>query len=55
MAKQPFKKSKKDTLRKQILIMYRAGNSFRAIANLLKISHETARQIYLSTGIKDVA
>lgn len=55
MAKHPFKKSKKEALQAQIKQLYKAGNSFRMIANSLKISHETVRQIWLSTQVKDVA
>lgn len=55
MAKHPFKRSKKDLFKKQVIILYQAGNSFRNIASLLKVSHETVRQIWLSTQVKDVA
>lgn len=55
MAKHPFKKSKKEGLESQIIQMYKAGSSFRKIAEVLNISHETVRQIWNAVTVDKVA
>lgn len=55
MAQHPYKKKKKDGIEAQIIQMYKAGNSFRKIAEVLKVSHETVRQIWLSVTVDKIA
>ena len=55
MGIQPFKKDKQDSQKKLVVRMYKEGNSFRQIAKVLKLSHETVRQLWLSTTIEDTA
>lgn len=45
------RKKRNADLTKQIIALYIAGNSYREIANTLKISHEWARRLHLSTPV----
>ena len=47
------RKSRNATLKKKIVALYKAGNSYREIAKALKISHEWARTLHLSTSVVD--
>lgn len=51
MGIQPFKK---EQLRKRVIELYQEGHTFRELARMLGISHETARQMWLSTQLGDV-
>lgn len=55
MAKHPYKKKKKEGLEAQIIQMYKAGSSFRKIAEVLNLSHETVRQIWINLPVDKVA
>ena len=55
MGTQPFREKERKTLQKQISVLYKQGLSFRAIGKTLDISHETARQMWLSTQVSDIA
>jgi hypothetical protein len=52
MGIQPFKR---EQLKKRVVELYQAGHTFRELSHMLKISHETARQMWLSTTIGDVS
>ncbi len=53
MGTQPFKQKKRQKLQEQVIELYKAGLTFREVSKKLKISHETARQMWLSTTIQD--
>jgi transposase len=52
MGIQPFKK---ELLKKRVIELYQAGHTFREVSKQLGISHETVRQMWLSTTIGDTA
>lgn len=54
MGIQPFRKNQRETLQKKIVVLYKQGLSFRDIGETLKISHETARKLYLSLIIGEM-
>lgn len=55
MGIQPFNAEKKEKMRQEVVQLYQAGLTYREIAAKLGISHETARQMYLSTPIERAA
>ena len=52
MGLQPFKR---DALQVRVIDLYKQGLTFREVSKQLKISHETARQLWLSGTVDKVS
>lgn len=52
MGIQPFKR---DRLKHRVCELYQAGHTYREIAKMIGLSHETARKMWMSTQVKDIA